>query len=156
MRKFSSLLITIVIILVIALAGCSANYHLKRSKHHFEKAKSKGAEIKLDTVFVFDTIRTETVLKDSIFIDVGDTVRIEKDRLKVVYKRDTITNKVYLSGECEPDTIIREVPIQVQETVYIEKSLLETIGIDKDWEKILFYVGAVLLFLLLVWRFIKP
>lgn len=76
-------------------------------------AIKKGAQVTRDTI----TIETETIIpqieKDTVFIqpEIGDTIVIEKEKLKIKYVRlpgDT----VYLSGEVKADTIIqiREIP----------------------------------------------
>ena len=142
------------IMVCMMLFGCSQQYHLKRSKQHLEKAIAKGYELQYDTTFINDTIRIESVKLDTFLRDVGDTIILKKDRLKVIYKRDTITNEVFISGECEADTIIKEIPVQVQKPIYIEQTPLEWAGIDKWWEKLLFYIAIGACILLITLRFI--
>ena len=99
-RPYIKLIIQFIGLLLILLwlTGCSKNYHLKKSKHHLEKAISKGYQLEYDTTFINDTVRLQSVRTDTLFKDVGDTIILNKDRLKVIYKRDTITNEVYHSG----------------------------------------------------------
>jgi hypothetical protein len=66
---------------LILLTSCKASWHLK-------KAIEKGAIVKSDTVYqTVEVIRPE-VKTDTLFKLVqGDTVYIEKDRLKIKYVR---------------------------------------------------------------------
>jgi len=141
-------------ILIVWVCSCSANYHLKRSKYHLEKAKSKGYVSLVDTVYKTVPIAIPEARHDTTFYDVGDTVIITKDRLKTIYKRDTITNEVYIESICEADTIYKEVPVTVQETVYIEKGLTDILydqfGLTKWWQKILFWLSIPLIIVILV------
>ncbi len=84
-----------------------------------------------DTVFIHDTVEAivEYVQHDTTFLpSVGDTVTIEKERLRVKYVRmkgDT----VYISGECLQDTVFvpvsYEVPV-IQPTKTVEKMYVQT------------------------------
>jgi hypothetical protein len=50
-----------------------------------------------------DTIRTETIRKDTAFVYKGDTVTIIKDRLQIKYYR--VNDTTYIEGTCKGDTI---------------------------------------------------
>jgi hypothetical protein len=54
-------------------------------------------------VTLHDTIRTETIRKDTAFVYKGDTVTIVKDKLVIRYFRTSDTT--YISGECIGDSI---------------------------------------------------
>ncbi len=54
-------------------------------------------------VTLHDTIRTETIRKDTAFVYAGDTVTIVKDKLVIRYFRTSDTT--YISGECIGDSI---------------------------------------------------
>lgn len=54
-------------------------------------------------VTLHDTIRTETIRKDTAFVYKGDTVTIIKDRLQIKYFR--INDTTYIDGQCLGDTI---------------------------------------------------
>lgn len=79
-----------------------------------------------DTVYIHDTVEAivEYIHHDTTFLpSVGDTITIEKERLRVKYVRmkgDT----VYISGECLADTVFvpvnYEVPV-IQPIKQIEK-----------------------------------
>jgi len=156
LKKIIELLFFIAIFMYLLLMfSCSKQYHLKKSKHHYEKAISKGYVPLIDTVYVTDTVALTGVRYDTIFKDVGDTITIEKDRLKVRYVRDTINNDVYIEGECKADTVIREIPVTVQEKIYIEESLLEHFGINKTWQKLLFWLSVIVIVALIIVKVFK-
>lgn len=108
MRKAISAIIGI--LLLLAMCSCSASWHLNQ-------AIKKGSKITTDTV----RIETETIIprieKDTVFLSqIGDTVILEKERLKIKYVRlpgDT----VYLSGEVQADTVIKVVEIPCDKTI---------------------------------------
>jgi hypothetical protein len=54
-------------------------------------------------VTLHDTIRTETIRKDTAFVYKGDTITIIKDKLVIRYFRTSDTT--YISGECIGDSI---------------------------------------------------
>ena len=105
--------------LIIALLGCSANQHLKKSKKHYQKAIAKGYVPKADTVYIKDTVISDRVVTDTVFSVHDSVIYIEKDRLRVKYLR-TI-DSVYIEAECMEDTIYIETPVIVNEKVYIER-----------------------------------
>jgi len=101
------------IIILILLTGCSASTHLKLAKRHLKKAEIKGAIITSDTVFVKDSVFVPQISYDTVSLLLpGDSIVIEKTRLKVVVKRikgDTV--KVF--ADVKPMVIIRNIPVQV-------------------------------------------
>lgn len=105
------------LVAALLLSGCKAGYHLKRAKHHIRKAEEKGATWSRDTIYkqievIRPEIRTDTILQTKV----GDTVRIIKERLKLVYVR-LPGDSVYIEGECESDTVRVEVPVTVTNTI---------------------------------------
>jgi hypothetical protein len=54
-------------------------------------------------VTLHDTIRTETIRKDTAFVYKGDTITIIKDRLQIKYYR--VNDTTYIEGTCKGDTI---------------------------------------------------
>lgn len=144
-----------IFVLACTLLGCSVNHHLKQSKRHYSKALRKGYNPSIDTVFVYDTLVVTQIQHDTTFIDRGDTVIIEKDRLRIKYYRDIVTDSIFIEGICEADTIIKEIPITIQETIYIEQTFFDLIGVNKWWEQVLFWLLVIILGGLFVWRLIK-
>ena len=94
----------IAIILVLLVFGCTPEGKLRRLlKRHPEL-------VKVDTIQVIDTTIVQGVRKDSIIsihrlINSFDTTIIQKEKLtiKMIYTHDSI----YVSGECETDTLYR-------------------------------------------------
>jgi hypothetical protein len=54
-------------------------------------------------VTLHDTIRTETIRKDTAFVYKGDTITIVKDRLQIKYYR--VNDTTYIDGACIGDSI---------------------------------------------------
>jgi len=105
----------VLLIVIASFFSCSPQRKLKKLlKKHPDLIK-----VSSDTVFVQDTTIIENVFKDSIFsisriISSKDTIIYTHDRLtqKIYYKNDSI----YLSGECESDTIVKEIPRYITKT----------------------------------------
>ena len=85
------------------------------------RAKMQKKYCSADTVkvMVHDTIRTETVRTDTIFHESVDSVTIFKDKLKIVYKK--VRDSVYISGECQGDTIYisKEINVPVEHLFHL-------------------------------------
>ena len=116
----------LLLLLTVLISGCcTLKSPVKRYNCQFEKAEEniivltrKFPELKLktDTVLLSDTIRLPQIEVDTTFVFNEkiqfDTIQIVKEKLKIQYvKKDSI---IYLSGECEGDTIYieKEVPIE--------------------------------------------
>lgn len=105
------------IILLVILSSCGAAGKLKRAERLIKKAESMGATWHVDTVYKNVPFYVESVRVDSIFtVKVGDTVVIEKERLKLKYVR-LAGDKVYIEAECEADTVYQKVPVVVNKTI---------------------------------------
>ena len=146
-------------LLVVFIASCSVekqiNNHLKQSERQYKKAIRKGYTPKIDTVYIKDSVFIERVRVDSIFRDVvGDTIIINKDRLKLKYVRSV--DSVFIEAECLADTIIKEIPISVQEKIFIKTTLYENVGLDTRWKKLTFWVVLVISGLLILYLKFKP
>jgi hypothetical protein len=131
-------IIIIILLSSLILSGCGASWHLKRAEHHQKKAIAHGAVITLDTVFIDKAVFIEEVKRDSIFFSLpGDTIRIEKDRLRVTYVR-LPGDSVYIEGKCLPDTVKVSVPVTITNTIQAESK------IKWWWLLIASAVGAVI------------
>jgi hypothetical protein len=147
------------IITLLWLTSCTpqirASNKLKRANKLIEQAKQLDPTVSTsDTILIPYEVIVGSVRIDTMFRDIGDTVTLENDRILVRYVSDTVTNDVFIEAECKADTIRVQVPC-VQEILIQKQSFLDSIGIDKTWEKILFWLGVVLLVLLFVWGLIK-
>ena len=94
----------IVLLLLLAIVAAACN--------PCKRAMRRGC-YKQDTtvVRVRDTVRTETVKKDTFFSNTVQRVEVVKDNLRMVYQ--TINDTVYLTGECLGDTIYLDREIKV-------------------------------------------
>ena len=95
-------------ILTLTLFSCGQKAWTKRG---YKKGWVKS-EIK------YDTIITDSVSKDTVFRFglIRDTVILKEDKLTVKYFYNTKDSTVYLSGECDKDTLIVEKEIIRVET----------------------------------------
>jgi hypothetical protein len=66
-------------------------------------------------VTVNDTTYTETIKADTTFNAIKDTVILEKEKLTIKYIR--VRDSVYLSGQCEGDTIYKTISVPVYHTI---------------------------------------
>lgn len=136
-------------ILLVLLTSCGPNYHLKRSKYHELKAISKGAKLEVDTVFKEIPVFIDSVRVDSIFTaGVGDTVYLEKDRLKIKYvrlKADTF----FIEGKCEADTVKINVPVEVKREIQTGAGFWDIFRI------VLFAVVLTALLVTFYWKVVK-
>ena len=93
------------IIILLALLLSQSCYTRKKAIEKFCKSDSVSVTIR-------DTIRTETILSDTVFSASIDTLILTKDRLSIRYIK--VRDSIYLSGECKGDTlyITKEVKVQ--------------------------------------------
>ena len=154
-----AILFTIWIILFFLMCSCSptrkASRKLQRANKLIERAKILDPSVSMvRTVKVLDTLYIEAIRVDTSFIDIGDTIRVENERLRYVYKRDTITNEVFIDVECKADTVIRELRIP-SETLIIKQSFYDLVGLDRQWKIILFWIVLSIVFIFLILLYIK-
>lgn len=105
------------LIIILVLCSCSANNKLRRAERLIKEAENKGAVWHVDTVYKEIPVFIDSVRVDSIFVaKVGDTVVIEKERLKLRYIR-LAGDSVFIEAECKADTVYQKVPITVTKTI---------------------------------------
>lgn len=90
---------------LLTLTSCSSNWHLRRAIK-----KDPSLMLQGDTTVVMDTlmVTTEPARLDSVIMVselVHDTVFINRDRVKVKLKFDTLMQTVFVDAECPPDTL---------------------------------------------------
>jgi hypothetical protein len=104
------------LLIFVLLCSCSPAAKLRRANRLIAQAEKEGLQWHSDTLYTTLEVRIPQAVKDTIFQPVaGDTVRINKDRLKIEYVQIP-GGKVYIKGKCEADTIYKE----VVQTVYKE------------------------------------
>lgn len=112
-----AMILLIIVIIAISLSSCGVNYHSRMAAKHIRKAELKGATITTDTVFKTITVTTKEVKTDTVFTSLpGDTVTIQKDKLKIKYVK-LPADSVYIFGECQPDTVKIKVPYTVTKEI---------------------------------------
>lgn len=126
------------ILAVILLASCSPASKLRRAEKLIKKAQEQGATWESDTVFREIPVFVERVALDTLFVPkVGDTVVLTKDKLTLKYVK-MAGDTVFISGECEADTVKIEVPVTVTKEITAECRI-------KWWHVLIgFVVGAIL------------
>jgi hypothetical protein len=129
----------IILSLALILSGCGPAFYLRKSERNLKKAIAKGAIITADTVYIEKQIFVPEVKTDTIFeSQQGDTVVIQKDRLKIKYV-NLPGEKVYIEGECAADTVYIKTPVAVTKTIKAGKSIWNY----THWFAILFFFGCV-------------
>lgn len=131
------------IFICLLLNSCTAEQRLARIiRKHPEL-------IARDTIFKKDTIITKEVRKDSIFYyNQRDTVIISKNNLEIKY----IFNKdstVYITGKCKSDTIIREIPVIINDINVKNLTTFDRIKmLIKDWAALSLMIFLLILILI--------
>lgn len=132
-KELSFLLwIALIIIILVFASGCGPSYHLKRAKHHWNKAIEKGATTTADTTW-------QTIPVITTAIRFSTTIRPDWTKLEI--KRPTFTAEdpdsgaktqvdvglreacppdcieyIEIESYCPPDTVKIEVPTAVSMT----------------------------------------
>lgn len=138
------------IILLLLLSSCGifspenrASRKLKKAERLLKQAEMLGAKWHTDTVYKEIPFYVDSVRVDSIFVaKQGDTVVIEKERLKLKYVR-LAGDSVYIEGECEADTVFQKVPITITKEISAKVNWWWYVGIG---------FGACLLLVVVVGR----
>ncbi len=105
-----AMIVAVIILTALFLSGCSASWHLKQ-------AIRKGSKVSSDTVYVEKSVIVPEVRTDTVFQAIaGDTVTIERERLKIKYVK-LPGDSVYIEGKCESDTVRISVPTYINTTI---------------------------------------
>jgi hypothetical protein len=138
------------VFLLIVLSSCAsnkANRKLKRANRLIGEAEQLGVKWKSDTIFKTIPVFIESVKYDSIFTSrQGDTIFIEKERLKIKYVR-LPGDSVYIEGKCDSVTVIKEVPISVTKEIKTGLGVLTVV----QWSVLAlivgFFAGAIIVWI---------
>lgn len=129
----------IVITIVIAIAIITTNGCITPQRK-LAKLLEKHPELSKDSItYVFDTIIQKYKYTDTVFNDKIDTLIKIENNVKISYFHDTLLKKIYIKGECLPDTIIKKNPIYI-------KTIKNQIVQKKDF----FWYGGIFFLILLV------
>lgn len=129
------------IVAVVFLCSCSCDWYLTKAK---EKC---GSAVISQTVTVHDTIKVKESKVDTIFKQGRDTVIIREGRLTMKYFYNDHDSTVFLDGKCDTVFVIREIQVVTDKV-----ELKEGFG---DWIKRFWWIPALLVLGLAVWRFVK-
>lgn len=130
MKRIITLLIAVAIVLIsLVFSSCTpqqkAQRHLRKAQRHITKARIiDPSSVKTDTIFKEIPVAIPVVKVDTLFKYSTDTLIVEKDRIKIKYFN--LNDTVYIEGECKADTIIKKVPVEVKEQVFIRESFWQT------------------------------
>jgi hypothetical protein len=135
-----------VLLLLLYLTACGPAAKLRRAEKLIAKAEELGAKWRVDSVTVEIPVPVQSVRVDTVErVLPGDSIILEKERLKVVIKRlpgDTIM----VWAECRADTI------KVRVTKTVTKTISAKGGLKWWW---LLVAGAVGVLLASLVRLIK-
>lgn len=126
------------IISIIFLVSCSGAAKLRRAEKLIKRAEAAGASWSSDTVFIDKEVIVPEIRLDSfVVVKLGDTVRIEKEKLsiKLVKMRG---DTVFVDAACLPDTIKIKVPHNVYRTIQAK-------GWLRWWHLVLVLIGGFVL-----------
>lgn len=147
------------ILLSVLISGCCAlksptkryDCQLQRAEEKIIVLTRKFPELKLlsDTVTLLDTLRLPELKVDTTFVFNEkikfDTIQVVKEKLKIQYvRKDSI---VYLSGECEGDTIYIEKEVPVERIVVKESPSIIPSKYKSYW-----WVVLIIIFMTLILR----
>ena len=104
-----------VVVGVLMLTSCGAQYHLKRAIAK-DPAIVQNQAVKLDTVIITEI----KAVRDTFVLERVDTITLQKNGVRIELKRSYDT--VMVDAECLPDTIRIEKEIFVPKVVYQEKT----------------------------------
>ena len=129
----------------------------RRAERKIEKLTIRYPQLlKKDTINDTIKITTPAVQVDTIFNATdGDTITLYKDKIRVQYVRQGDT--VYLSGECEADTIYKTISVPCEQIVVRKQTILEQL--EKHSKRIIWFLvilAIIYIAIRVIWKFIKP
>jgi hypothetical protein len=134
------------IAVILALLTSCSSMKLRRAERLIKKAEQLGATWRTDTVTIEHPFFLPEIRRDTtVIIKPGDTVVIEKERLRVQLVRAP-GDTVYVEAVCAADTVYKEVPVAVTKT--IEARCRWTLGTVVLWALIMLVAGVVIGFIL--------
>lgn len=115
---------TLPILLLLLATSCSifspenkAMRKLRKAEKLIKQAEQLGSKWSQDTVYKEIPFIVDSVRVDSVFVaKQGDTVVIEKERLKLRYVK-LPGDSVFIEAECKADTVYKSVPVSVTKTI---------------------------------------
>ena len=151
----------LLIALILILSSCSLEQRVEKKLRRAERKIEKltilyPRLLKRDTINDTIQITIPQVEVDTFFQGKdGDTVTIYKDKLRIQYLRQGDT--VYLSGECESDTIYKTISLPVEQIVVRKQSFVDQI--QKQGKRLIWFfviLAVIGIAIRIAWKFIKP
>ena len=151
----------LLIALLLVLSSCSLEHRMEKK---FRKAERKIEKLtirypkllKRDTINDTIKITTQEVKVDTIFNSTeGDTVTLFKDKLRIQYVKKGDT--VYISGECQADTIYQTISVPCEQIVVRKQTILEQL--EKHSKRLIWFLvilAIIYIAIRVIWKFIKP
>jgi hypothetical protein len=146
MKRFGALFF-----LVLILLSCDFDSRLIRKKKRAEKKIYKLTQ-KYPDLLKTDTIKKEVkvvvseVKTDTTFLaSKADTVYLDKERLHIKYVK--VGDTIRLIGQCDADTIIKEVKVPYEKVVIQKPSFWSRIWTNLKWILILLSIGLIARFI---------
>ena len=144
------------LLIATTLVSCSVEKRfqkrIERAERKIEKLTIKYPQLlRLDTLRDTITLTIDEVRHDTAFIpSEGDTVFINKDRLRIKYV--TRNDSVFIQGECKADTIYKTIEIPTEKIEITKQSnleyLTEKLGKWIKWLIALIFVGMIIWFVI--------
>jgi hypothetical protein len=105
------------VIILVLCCSCSAASKLRKAERLIKQAESMGAQWRVDTAWVEirDTV-PQIYVKEAHHIMPGDTVTIEKERLKIKVVRIP-GDSIVVEGKCDTVTVVKRVPVTVTKEI---------------------------------------
>ena len=151
MKRFGALFF-----LVLILLSCDFDSRLIRKKKRAEKKIYKLTQ-KYPDLLKTDTIKKEVkvvvseVKTDTTFLaSKADTIYLDKERLHIKYVK--VGDTIRLTGQCDADTIIKEVKVPYEKVVIQKPSFWSRIWTNLKWILILLLIGLVARFIYKIYR----
>jgi hypothetical protein len=111
------------LVAVFVLASCGPAAKLRKAEKLIAKAEELGAKWKVDTVLQPIHVPVPQVYVKEIHHALpGDTVTIEKERLKIKLVKIP-GDSIFVEGECESDTVVIRTPVTVTKTIQAKGGL---------------------------------
>lgn len=128
----------VIIVLCIIVVACTPEKKLRRLLNKHPELLNK-----VDTVTVIesDTFIIESILVDTAFSTSIDSITVEKDKIRVVYRK--IRDSIYLTSEYLGDTIVK------LDTLYVETKTAE-VRKPTLWEEIRGWLPLIIIIALIV------
>lgn len=123
-----------ILFVAFVLCACGARRDLYKAQRLIDRAISKGAEVKSDTVFkharfkipgvAFNTTLLAPDWLDTVYIKGKDSIHV---KIKRIPAKDKEPEKVYVEVDCPDKVIDKEIPVAIDQEIKTGYSLWDMI-----------------------------